>query len=124
VSKSNRGAPARNSGGQPDTHSLQDNVAQPTAGVNVDPPAPGKLLVTMTAADLTALIDSRLELFADTGSTLPKYIGRGELGQMLGVSPPVIRRLESEGLPCLRLGEVRRYSVDAVQSWLANRGRP
>jgi hypothetical protein len=53
--------------------------------------------------------------------TLPKYIGRGELGQMLGVSPPVIRRLESEGIPCVRLGEVIRYPLDAVTAWLESR---
>jgi len=52
---------------------------------------------------------------------LPKYIGRGELGKMLGVSPPVIRRLELEGLPCVRLGEVIRYPLDAVTAWLASR---
>ena len=91
-------------------------------------PAPVKSEAPADPLGIEAIVDRVFErrfdeLLEALGTrALPKYIGRGELGQMLGVSPPVIRRLESGGLPCVRLGEVIRYPLDAVTVWLASRG--
>lgn len=114
--KRNAGAPVASRVTPQNTQSLPVNVAQPAAGVNSDPLG----IETIVDRVFERRFDELLEALGTRA--LPKYIDRGELGQMLGVSPPVIRRLESEGLPCVRLGEVIRYPLDAVTAWLASRG--
>jgi excisionase family DNA binding protein len=54
-------------------------------------------------------------------STPPKYLTNEELAARLQVSLPTIRKLVEAGMPCLYLGEVRRYSIDAVERWLGER---
>ena len=99
-----------------------DSVIRPLAPVKSEPSAdPLSMAIRAAVADaLAPVIDQLLE--ATGVRALPRYIDRSELGQMLGVSAPTIRALEAAGLPCVRLGEVRRYSVEAVQQWLATRG--
>ena len=74
------------------------------------------------AAELAALRDELLEALG--ARSLPKLLNRSELGQWLGVSAPTIRKLESEGMPVVRLGETFRYDVTSVQGWLNARGAP
>jgi hypothetical protein len=78
------------------------------------------MAIRAAVADALAPVLDRL-LEAAGARALPRYIDRSELGLMLGVSVPTIRSLEDAGLPVIRLGEVRRYSVEAVQQWLASR---
>jgi hypothetical protein len=74
-------------------------------------------------AELESLRDDLLEVIG--ARALPRYIDRGELSQMIGVSAPTIRVLESQGMPTVHVtADVRRYDPDAVRQWLATRGRP
>jgi hypothetical protein len=68
-------------------------------------------------------LERKFEELADLLGARPpaKLLNRAELSQWLGVSVPVIRQLEDEGLPILKLGECIRYSVAAVENWLASR---
>ncbi len=120
--KFNKGATARD-GRQPDDHTLTPSMGQPAPGVNGDPLS---MAIRAAVADaLAPVIDQLLE--AAGSRALPRYIDRSELCQMLGVSAPTIRALEAEGLPCVRLGEVRRYPLEGpggVIAWLASRGTP
>lgn len=75
-------------------------------------------------AELEPIIEQIIE--AAGARPLPRYLDRSELSRMLAVSAPTIRALEAEGLPCVRLGEVRRYPLEGpagVLVWLASRGR-
>ena len=71
------------------------------------------------AAEIDRLRDELAEVIA--ARPVKRLIDRAELCQSLGVSAPIIRRLEDEGMPMVRLGEVRRYDLDHVLHWLETR---
>ena len=53
-----------------------------------------------------------------------RYVGRIELGQIMGVSLATIDRLVAEGMPSVTWGRrTRRFSPSAAISWAADRRR-
>jgi len=71
------------------------------------------------AAEIDRLRDELTEVVS--ARPLKRLIDRNELCQSLGVSAPIIRRLEDDGMPMVRLGEVGRYDLDQVLQWLETR---
>ena len=79
------------------------------------------------AAFATALADlvraSVADALADAVAGLreepaPVLVDRRELARQLACSDRTIARLESEGLPVVRVGDAPRYRVQAVVAWL------
>jgi excisionase family DNA binding protein len=105
-------------------HSAQNHKTQePKTSTGQSPvPAP-RLLVTMTEADLDArdqrLLDTMIEIF--DARPRKKLLDPAGVEQLLGVTAPTIRRLRSEGMPYVRVGESYRYDGDAVLEWLRQR---
>jgi len=53
-----------------------------------------------------------------------RYVGRIELGQIMGVSLATIDRLVAEGMPSVTWGRrTRRFNPSAATSWAAERRR-
>ncbi len=115
----------RRNGGASAANGKRPSNNDPTHSVPQVPPAVNGVLITSEAAldaKLDRLRDDILEAVATQGP--PKLLNRAELSQWLGVSIPVIKKLEGDGLPTIRLSETYRYSVDAVSAWLASRVQP
>ena len=74
-------------------------------------------LIDLTVSDLQQLIATEVERVA--GDRPPvKFLDTSGVCQMLGISPPTLRKLIEEGLPCVRIGELKRFDPDAVRAWL------
>ena len=105
-------APAKR--GQPnDSHCLQPTVAQPPMAVNV---------IVLTELQLQAMLDGAARRAVETATKAgPRLLDLSSLGRELGLSAPSIRKLIDEGLPFLRCGQLKRFDLGAVCSWLAAR---
>lgn len=93
------------------------SLAQPAPAVN-DPLAPWRAVV---ANEIDRLRDELAEIV--TARALPRIEDSSGMCRWLDISMPTLRKLEIEGLPVFRLGECRRYDVDAVRAWLSSRGQ-
>lgn len=71
------------------------------------------------AAEIDRLRDELVEVVA--ARPAKQLLDGQELGQLLQVTAPTIRKLREEGLPHVTLGTVRRYDPDAVLAWLTAR---
>jgi len=49
---------------------------------------------------------------------LERYLSRGELMTMLGISRGTVYRLMAKGMPNIMLGSVHRFPKDEVLTWL------
>lgn len=78
---------------------------------------------TLVESAVERAVDRKLDELAELLGARPpaKLLNRSELGQWLGVSTSLIKKLEAEGLPVLKLGETNRYNVASVESFLASR---
>lgn len=87
-------------------------------------PAGASMLVTLTAADLRALVvDAVADVLAELApGDAPALLDRRGLARALGCSPDQVDRLRREGCPELRLGDVPRFELPAVLAWLRSRG--
>lgn len=87
-------------------------------------PAGASMLVTLTAADLRALVvDAVADVLAELApADAPALLDRRGLARALGCSPDQVDRLRREGCPELRLGDVPRFELPAVLAWLRSRG--
>ena len=54
-------------------------------------------------------------------SGLPALLTADQLAHQLGVSVATIRRLRSDGLPTVMVGESPRFRLEAVLTWFATR---
>lgn len=61
---------------------------------------------------------------ASAASVVEPLIDKRELARRLGVSPATIDRLDREGQPFLRVGDVKRYACAEVLRWHAERTLP
>jgi hypothetical protein len=71
------------------------------------------------AAEIDRLRDELVEVVA--ARPAKRLLDGQELGQLLQVTAPTIRKLREEGLPYVSLGAVRRYDPDVVLAWLTAR---
>ena len=81
--------------------------------------------------DVVELVDQIVDRVAEilvAQPPRPALCDRRELCRLLNVSIPIIKQLETEGLPFLKLGSCIRYRVDDCITWLrarsANPGDP
>jgi len=122
--KSDGGATACD-GGRPDTHALLSNVARPIASVKSVAAAPSP---TLALVDPEAHAEQVAELVFVRVAELLRDPSQGErldddagMRQVLRCSQPVLRALVEKGLPCVRVGEMRRYRRATVFAWLESR---
>ena len=54
----------------------------------------------------------------------PPYLNTSGVCSMLQISPALLKKLIDQGLPCIRLSEVRRFDPEAVRQWVAQKGQP
>ena len=114
----NKQRPAAN-GAKLEQETLTPNLAPTTAGVN------GLQLVVTTPAELQAIVDIAVaKAFASSPAYSPDIFDAGGLCEKLKISAPTLRKMIEDGLPFLRCGELRRFDLDAVKSWMANKGAP
>jgi len=98
-----------------------------TLAPNLIPPAPlvnGVHLVVATPEQLQAIVDFAVvkALGGASKNQSPEYLDAGGLCSKLKISVPTLRKMLEAGLPFLRCGELRRYNLAAVESWMASRG--
>lgn len=72
------------------------------------------------AQEIDRLRDELVEVLE--ARPVKKLLDGQELGVLLQVTSPTIRKLRGEGLPFVTLGAVRRYDQVAVLAWLTSRG--
>ncbi len=82
-------------------------------------------IVVLRASDLRAIIRDEfenvlVELDEDRLPVKP-LLDSNQCAQALSTSRTTIDRLVRQGMPFVRLGEVRRYDFDEVLTWLRNR---
>lgn len=51
-------------------------------------------------------------------TTQAHWLKDDELAQYLGISPSMVRKLMSQGMPSLLIGRARRFDPDACLAWL------
>jgi excisionase family DNA binding protein len=68
-----------------------------------------------------AVTDALLRVPAANGGDAPALLDRQGLARQLGCSPATVDRLCRAGLPFIRVGEARRFSLERVLSWLEQR---
>jgi hypothetical protein len=57
-------------------------------------------------------------------ASMPPLLDKRELARALGVSVATIDRLDREGQPFLRVGDVKRYDLATVHAWHRERSVP
>lgn len=87
-------------------------------------PAGASMLVTLTAADLRALVvdavaDVLAELAAPSGA--PELVDAPTLARRLSVSRSTVHRMRTAGMPAIRMGETFRFRVADCIAWLEAR---
>ena len=92
------------------------NVAQPPTVVN-DP------FTLAIRAAVSAAVAPVMDLLEGLGHTTPKFLTNEELCAALQISQPTLRKLVDDGMPHLLLGEVRRFSISAVEQYLSERAK-
>jgi len=91
------------------------------AARKAEPAPPDPLVVTLTAAQLRALVIDAIEpLVADLleGRQSRRLLDSSELSQALGVSAAQVGKLVRDGCPHVMAGACRRYDLDEVIAWL------
>jgi hypothetical protein len=82
-------------------------------------------IVVLSVDELRELIrhvvfDQMAEFLEEARKPIP-LLDRAGLAQALGCSTATISRLVREGVPCVPLGDSRRFKLDEVVSWLQSR---
>ncbi len=54
----------------------------------------------------------------EQGKDIEQYLRTGELMEMLAISRSTVYRLIADGMPCMKVGSVNRFSRDRVLAWL------
>lgn len=79
------------------------------------------LLVTLTLADLEALLDRKLAAVASPA--LPRFLTGPQCAQWLDCTPQAISQwCREEGMPHVQLGRERRFEPAHVVAWMRSRG--
>jgi excisionase family DNA binding protein len=55
---------------------------------------------------------------AEQEKNTERYLSTGELMDVLSISRSTVYRLIAEGMPCMKVGSVNRFSRDRVLAWL------
>ena len=97
----------------------------PTAVRSLPSPAPAPSLVDMLRAVMGDVVrDAVREALSTTApatSSTPTLLTRAQLAAALGVCQRSVSLLVAEGMPCLRVGEARRFDLGRVMAWLETR---
>jgi len=98
-------------------------MGYPTPPSKSQTPQPARLLVTLTEADLRALLDEHTERIEEVIAARPPehLLTPGEASQILQVSPPTVAKLRREGMPAIKMGETWRYERTVILEWLRQR---
>jgi excisionase family DNA binding protein len=99
------------------------NAALEATRTNVMETSPPVKLVVLTDAQLQLMLDAAAARAVESVSvtTAPRYVDMAGLCRELGVSVPTARKMIAEGMPHVHCGEQRRFSIGAIESWLATR---
>jgi hypothetical protein len=87
---------------------------------------PTVLVITISPGDLRDLVRDALRVALAENAPSPSMtvlVDRRELARLLGVSTATVTRLTVEGMPCTHVGDSPRHDVEAVRTWLVERGR-
>lgn len=86
-------------------------------------PAGASMLVTLTAADLRALVaDAVADVLAELApSGAPELVDAPTLARRLSVSRSTVHRMRTAGMPAIRMGETFRFRVADCIAWLEAR---
>jgi hypothetical protein len=83
-------------------------------------PAP-RLIVQLSEADLEVIVERAAARAVEAQRPAPEYLTRQRLAEALDVSVSLIDRMTREGMPCVLVGDSRRYRLPDVHAWLAAR---
>jgi len=82
----------------------------------------GLQLIVTTPEQLQQIVsDAVAKAIANTKPTTPTLLDMAGLGRALGLSAPSVRKLIRAGAPFLSCGDLKRFDLAAVCSWLASR---
>jgi len=89
------------------------------------PDATSTKIVVLSADELHELIrdavfEQMAEFLEESRKPIP-LLDRAGLAQALACSTATVGRLIREGVPCIPLGDSRRFKLDEVVSWLQSR---
>lgn len=79
-------------------------------------------MVLITAAELDQLVRKAVRDELAQGSTTPDYLTTEQVAELLGcVRESVSTYCTRDGLPCVRIGRIRRFRREDVLAWLEER---
>jgi len=84
---------------------------------------PDALAVTLTQAQLRSLVREAVrEELGKGASAPPEYLSTDEVATLIGCTTVSIAKYcERDGMPCVRIGRMRRFLRDDVLAWLEER---
>lgn len=80
-----------------------------------------RLLVTLTADELQAIVRVEIEQALADRRTPPAVLTQDQLAESLGVSSRTIYTLRQEGLPTVLVGDSPRFDLGECLAWLRAR---
>lgn len=86
-------------------------------------PRPESMIVTITVADLEALLDRKLATIASP--SLPRFLTVAQCAAWLDCTAQAVNKwCREEGMPFVQLGSERRFEPAHVVQWMRSRGKP
>lgn len=83
--------------------------------------APDSFVEAIAARAAEHVVERIAELLPEPDREPPALLDRAALARALACSTAQVDRLTRDGLPFLRVGEVRRYQREVVMRWLEQR---